>query len=60
MDKQQKEYYKTLDLTGKITMLALDLAKSHTRWKMGAGSVHSFSKEKDKFVRAINDILYEI
>ena len=60
MNKSQKEYYGTLDLTGKITMLALDLAKSHTRWKLGKGSVHSFSKEKDKFVKDINDILFDL
>ena len=60
MKKRQKEIYNTLDLVGKIYMNALDLAKSHTRWKLNKGSVHSFSKEKDKFVKTITDLLNEL
>lgn len=32
---------------------ALDLAKAHTRWKMGKGSIWSFSRHKDKFYKLL-------
>ena len=40
-----------------IIMDALDLAKAHTRWKTGKGSVWSFSRSKDKFVKSLREWL---
>ena len=57
MKKWQKEIYKDTDIVGKITLDALDLAKSHTRWKTNKGSIKSFSRATGKFIEAVQDNL---
>ena len=43
-----------------IIMGALKLAKSHTNWKTGKGSIRSFSKAKTKFVDMVDDVIQTV
>ncbi len=52
--------YQPKTVEDRIIMSALDLAKAHTRWKTGKGSMWSFSKHKDIFVKLLRKDLEKV
>lgn len=43
----------------KIMTQAMTLCRSHTNWKIGKGSVNSFSNQKTKFWNLVENALYK-